>query len=139
MIKALHEARIPTALRNIFVNLIEGNYTQIRANNRSTKPIFFLKGILQKGPLSPTLFNMAINRILDIITHPDLTKEHGFQLCEELENLILACFADDMALIANSLTSAIFLTELTIKLLAQIGLQVNLKNVLPYQLSTVTW
>lgn len=128
MKKTLQEARIPTALRNVIINLVEGNYTQIRANGKSTKPIFFKNGLLQGGPLSPTLFNMAINRILDIINHPDLVMEHGFQLCEELENLLSICFADDTALITNSLRSAIILTELTIKLLAQIGLQVNLSK-----------
>lgn len=46
-IKTLHEARIPTALRNIITNLVEGNYTQIRANNKSSKPIIFRNGILQ--------------------------------------------------------------------------------------------
>lgn len=128
MIKTLNEARIPTALRNIIINLIEGNYTQIKTKNSMTKPILFKKGILQGGPLSPTLFIMAINRILDIITQADILMEHGFELCEELERLIVACFADDTALFANSLQSAIFLTELTINLLAKIGLQVNLNK-----------
>lgn len=125
MIRTLQEARIPTSLRNIIINLIEDNYTQIRANGKCTKPITFMKGILQGGPLSPTLFNMAIDKILNIISQPELVTEHGFKLCEELENVILACFADDTALIANSLQSAILLTELTILLLEKIGLEVN--------------
>jgi len=72
IIKILHFHSIPTHLRNLIISLIVDNKTQILTAEGKTKIIHFLYALLQGSPVSPFLFNIAIDPVLDALTEKEL-------------------------------------------------------------------
>ena len=84
-----------------------------------TEPIQTERGVRQGCPLSPTLFAMGINHILqDLTKREEGVSVHGIKL----NNM---SFADDLALLANSGSDLQKLLDLTADSLRKVGLRLN--------------
>ncbi|KAJ4426387.1 hypothetical protein ANN_27201 [Periplaneta americana] len=81
---------------------------------KETRRLELLYKKFKGSPLSPTLFNLAINGIIKDLTDNEVSHAHGFSLDPTLDNLSAIAFADDIALISsseNGITSLISLAE----------------------------
>jgi hypothetical protein len=116
---------IPEALRETIISLTCHNSVQIEANRSKSKRIQIKRGVPQGAPMSPTLFNLAIDHIIKELTEKSVSDEYGYSLIKELENLSAVGFADDIAVIGNSARSAAELASMAERGLREIGLTLN--------------
>jgi len=125
LIKILHSHPIPTHLRNLIISLIIDNKNQIMTADGKTKIINFLFALLQGSPLSPFLFNIAIDPVLDALTEKEVSNEFGFSLDPSLEKLTNQCFADDDCIFSNSLFGATELIKMAKYWFDSLGLKIS--------------
>ena len=123
--RALRSAGVPTKLADLIINLQTNNLTQIETQKGKTKPITLLRGVMQGSPLSPSLYNIATNHILDDLTEESISSHYGKILCSDLPPLTVLGFADDTAIIGKDKNAALELTRIAIQRFAEIGLEVN--------------
>lgn len=116
---------MPNNLRTVIIDLIEGNSIQVETGLNKTKPIQLLKGVTQGSPLSPSLFNLAINGTVKELTEEEVSKEFGFTLMPELPNISALAFADDIAILGKDEESTQELINITINSFMAIGLNIN--------------
>jgi len=121
----LNNTLMPDSLRNLIFDLVERNYTTIQANGMKSTKIFFHRGLLQGAPLSPILFNISIDFILNELSNQEVSTNYGVNIVSELPNLSIVGFADDLVNIGKNKLSAIELSNSTIEKLKEIGLQIN--------------
>ena len=124
----LNALPIPSKLTSLILKLQEGNTTQIEVQNTKTKPIPLNRGVMQGSPLSPALYNLATDHILEEVSHEEILENHGFSLIQGLPNLSVMGFADDILLIGKNDQSAAHLTEIVISRLKEIGLETNVNK-----------
>ena len=123
--RTLESQAIPNQLRDLVWTLQNGNYTRLEVSGNKSAPIMFERGILQGAPLSPLIFNLCIDYVLNSLTEKEVSSQFGFTLVPTLDNLSSLCFADDTCLIANSKISAAELTVMATILFEQCGLEIN--------------
>jgi hypothetical protein len=83
------------ALCRMLEKLFDGNTTQLVVSGVKSRPIANLRGLLQGSSLSPLLFNLFINALLEeLLQAPKVTTSR-------VSTNVLA-FADDLALVAES-------------------------------------
>ena len=105
--------------------LLKHNSIKVDLGMKKSEPICINRSVPQGGPLSPMLFNIAINHIFNEVCDPIFAEQYGYKLYEDLPALSMLGFADDLAIIANSPEAACRITELVQSLLQQIGLKIN--------------
>ena len=123
--RSLDSVAMPPNLRKLLSQLLINNHVQIEVANGKTKPIPVNTGVPQGSPLSPTLFNLALDNIIRDLNDTELSAAYGFSLNPALSNLSAIAFADDIALISRSdigIQSLISLAENNLSLL---GLTIN--------------
>lgn len=125
LLLSLESAALPESLKNLIWSLQQGNFTRILSNGNKTKQIYFKKGVLQGSPLSPILFNIAIDFVLRELSEHEISKHFGCSVTPDLDPISALGFADDTALVANSRTSAAELIWMAKHLFEQIGLSIN--------------
>ena len=119
------------------MELQKGNSTVIEAQGRRTDPININCGVLQGTPLSPALYNIATDFILDELTEPTISAKYGYQLVPHLPNLTYMGFTDDTVIIANNQENAAILTNMAKESFNEIGLQLNASK--SVSINIVTW
>jgi len=124
----LRTLHIPDSLRNMLLNLINRNCTQIETNGKKSQDIFFNRGLFQGSPLSSILFNLSIDHILKDLSEHDVSSEFGYYINQSLEKLSIMGFMDDTMLIANSKESGIHLYKMSKDLFSEIGLNLNINK-----------
>ena len=112
-------------LQSMVIELVTANETQVESKNGKTSTIKMRCGVPQGAPTSPTIFNLAIDHILKEIADPDLEKEFGFKIDDEVGHINILAFADDIVVIAKNPKAADFLVNLVSQRLAEIGLKLN--------------
>lgn len=115
----------PSQLVNLIGALQEANTTQIQSNNKRTKIIQLRKGVMQGSPLSPALYNLTTDHILNELCEPTIASKFGFELVAGLPPMTVLGFADDTVLIGKNEASATELAKLAIKRFSEIGLKLN--------------
>lgn len=86
----------------IVANLYEGTKKQIMTSDGPTDPILLLSGVKEGGPLSPILFNLAMEPVLRAILK--LQDDTGYKLLADGAAgscLNLLAYADDPVLVAK--------------------------------------
>lgn len=107
------------------MSLLKNNTIRLEVGKKYSKPITINCSVPQGGPLSPQLFNIAINYIYNEVCDKQFSNLHGYQIEPDLDALCLTGFADDQAVTSNSKESAIRIINLTKSLFEKIGLSIN--------------
>lgn len=95
VINILQEKNVPTSLIRLIKNLNMEQKTRIKVNGDLTEEIDMEQGIRQGDSLSPMLFNLLMDKIIDSIrTKP------GYRIGRQ--NINIVCYADDAVLVADS-------------------------------------
>ena len=63
----LNEMNFPSNIKNIIKDTYDGGYTKIRIGNEESTRIKIGQGVKQGCPLSPTIFNLCINPLLNTL------------------------------------------------------------------------
>ena len=124
----LQSLRIPQKLSTLIMNLQEGNITQIETKNQKTNSITFQRGVLQGSPLSPCLYNIATDHILEELSEQSLASRYGFSLIKEEPKITIMGFADDTVIVGKNLQAATELTKIALHRFGEIGLNVSLSK-----------
>lgn len=88
--------QVPEPLVHLMGEMYKDNITSIQAANKEKVEIELRRGVKQGDPLSPLLFNLALESIIN-----DLDKNtEGVKIGEG--NLAIMAFADDLVLIGKN-------------------------------------
>ena len=126
--KTLASLSLPPKLSQLIIELQQNNTTQIEVNHKKSKPIVIQRGVMQGSPLSPSLYNIATNHILEELSSDENSEEFGFKISPDLPNLTVMGFADDTLIVGNSMESAERLTKMALTKFEEIGLTINIKK-----------
>lgn len=124
--KTLFSLPIPLSLCESILNLLKDNTTQIETIKGKTQKIFLNKGVPQGSPLSPTLFNLAIDFILEDLA--DVNEQFGYKLTDFLPPVSVLGFADDTVLVSRDKKSLEILYYMAVDLFKTIGLSLNISK-----------
>ena len=125
---SLEQHGVSSNLKDLIMSLLENNSIRIHVNREASECIQIKRSVPQGGPLSPTLFNLAINYIFEELTEPNFANTYGFQLNENLDSLCLTGFADDLVVTSGQTSGAVRVAEQVTSLFETIGLRVNPKK-----------
>ena len=81
---------------NMIMAVYENSHTQFRRHNHVSQPVGLHRGVKQGCPLSPTLFNMAIDGLINTLAQ----SEEGYRLGEEIVSV--QAYADDIVIISDT-------------------------------------
>ncbi|KAG8225596.1 hypothetical protein J437_LFUL004164 [Ladona fulva] len=98
IVRTLVEMAMPNTLVRLITEMYEGVSTQIEASSGTTPRVEITRGVRQGDPLSPLLFNLAIEPLLRAALVRKETA--GYQL--GLRKLCVLAYVDDAVLIARS-------------------------------------
>lgn len=112
-------------MARLIMALLSNNKIRVDTGRERTEQIQIRRSVPQGGPLSPMLFNTAIDYVYDEICDSDFAREYGFKLADGHDPLILTGFADDQVITANSVESALRVVNLIQDLFSAIGLEIN--------------
>lgn len=101
---ALRWYHIPEQLANIIFKYYEMLVATIEGCDWSTKSFAYEIGVFQGCVISPLLFNMVFNLLLDCLTH--LSTKNGYTLKESKVSVHDLAYADDLTIIAKRIGSA---------------------------------
>lgn len=116
---------MPNNLRDLVIDLLQGNHIQVECGKNKTPNIELKRGVAQGSPISPVLFNLAIDDIIKNLTEHEIAQYYGFSINPDVANISALAFADDIALIAKNDVAACKLLNLALDNLTEIGLHVN--------------
>jgi len=94
----LKSRHIPDTLLKATVDIYTQNKMLIKFNNKLSKLVEINKGVCQGCPLSPTLFNIYLDKIITTWQSKDIT---GIKLSKN-QQLSMLLFADDQLIIADT-------------------------------------
>lgn len=76
--QTLHTFPVPSKLKNLIIALLKGNTTSVSIKRTSkTGQISMQKLVAQGAPLSPILFNMALDFLLKELSEKQVVEEYG--------------------------------------------------------------
>lgn len=96
VVHVLEEKQISPKIIQIIKTLNTNNKTRIKTNNKLTEEIPTSIGIRQGDSLSPTLFNIIMDKIIDSVK----TADRGYRIGKR--EIKIVCYADDAVLLAES-------------------------------------
>lgn len=123
--KSLKSKGISDNLHDLIMSLLTNNSVEISMGREKSNPIPINCSVPQGGPLSPIIFNIAVDFIYEEICDSQYVSLNGYALNDNFDPLCLSGFADDNAVTARSENAAIRTIELVESLFLKIGLQMN--------------
>ncbi|XP_025262540.1 uncharacterized protein LOC112637315 [Camponotus floridanus] len=94
--RALVRSGVPGGLVNVWNSMYDGCSTRVRTAEGYTTPVLIRSGVRQGCPLSPIVFDLAIDSVLRAVTAVDV----GFDLLGSRHSIV--AYADDIALVADT-------------------------------------
>lgn len=107
------------------MQLLFNNTVEISVGKRSSNRIEVKRGVPQGAPLSPMIFNIAIDFIYEELCDSTFADKHGYKLNDKYDPLCLTGFADDQAVSSHSESTVVRIIDLLQTLFAKIGLEMN--------------
>jgi hypothetical protein len=104
---------------------MSNNSSKLEVNKKYSTTITMRRGVTQGSPLSPTLFNLCQDFFLKQIADADVSSIHGFKIHQDVENIAIVGFADDITIIAKNLASATTHVNIAKNLYSAVGMQIN--------------
>ena len=113
--RALRFHYVPDHIVNIVSDIYTDTSVQVAHSSTTTPLIYVKRGVLQGDPCSPLLFNMCFNTLM-ITVSKNKYKQYGYLWGpnNSLHSCSFLQFADDTALVSNSLDGAQALLNITI-------------------------
>jgi len=124
LINTLKGKGVASNLLGAITGLLTHNTVKVQVGRRETEPIAIMRSVPQGGPMSPTLFNIATDFVLDRISDR-FEETHGFQLEEGTPNICITAFADDTTVSARSTEACAEVMGEVKELYGRIGLSLN--------------
>jgi len=121
----LNSIGLPRAFADIVKDMYTNAFATLQSKRGETCPLEIKRGVKQGDPLSPILFNLAIEPILRTVAN---LKEHlGFKGYDNKYHNVQA-FADDIVLIANSPEALDYISTVADNHFNMIGLSINVSK-----------
>lgn len=95
VILLLQKRQVPYKLIRLIENIYTLNTVQAKVKNQLTEPIAVEQGIRQGDSLSPALFNIVIDEVINKVT-----SKRGYRMGQK--QISIVCYADDAMIAANS-------------------------------------
>jgi len=136
MIKiGLEKKGVPNFIINFIRNMYQGCNTSIKAAENEHVKIELKRGVKQGDPLSPLLFNLAIEPIIEQISKETM----GISINEKSVSIL--AFADDVVLIAKDVTEATKQVKYINEYLTNIGMSLSVSKCASFQVihKNKTW
>ena len=115
---------IPEPIRNLVSSLYSKYHNSVLTNNFITNPIEIKRGVLQGDCLSPLLFNMCINTLINSIKNEQVRclgyvwdvgfTKHWFQFAHD--TAIISALQEDNQLLCNVFTKWTIWADLSIRI-----------------------
>jgi hypothetical protein len=125
---ALSKHGIPDSVRAAITRAYHKSTTTIRYRG-SNIPINLERGVKQGDPLSPYIFNILVDPLLD-----QLEQQKGYTI-DERHSISCLAFADDLLLIADSQPKAQHLLDLTEAYFAKLDMKIAVKKCASFQIA----
>ena len=119
VMKALYRKGVPSDVKNLIDDLYTDATTTISTSTKSTRPISINSGVKQGCPLSPFLFNLIIDDLIEQLHVTNL----GANIHDE--RIPIMGFADDLILIEETSFGMDALLKRCEKFFDERGLSVN--------------
>ena len=95
VIERLREKEVPEQIVRVIKELNTDTIARTQSHNQTLGPVIIKNGIRQGDSLSPMLFNLIMDKIME-----NLPKELGYRMGNDPIHII--CYTDDAVLIADS-------------------------------------
>ena len=118
---------IPEHLRKTGISFYEDASTTIECSNGRTDAVTVRRGVLQGDPLSPLLFNICNDFVLQDLNRECIRSKYGFTVNGDLALTVFA-FADDLVIVTCDRKSMEIISSDIVNKLRSIGLAVNQKK-----------
>ncbi|KAL1446364.1 hypothetical protein WDU94_005663, partial [Cyamophila willieti] len=122
--KALDRTNTPDLLKNIIIDCQSNNKVVLEVGADKSSSIEIKQGLMQGAPLSPLLYNIATNHILDEVTEEGLVNNLGAKVIDNVKMLAQA-FADDICLLCKSVEAAETMYNVINTRLLELGMKLN--------------
>ncbi|KAL1452451.1 hypothetical protein WDU94_006682 [Cyamophila willieti] len=122
--KSLDRTKAPILLKNIIMDCQMSNRTHFEVGVDKSTGVVIKKGLMQGAPLSPLLYNIATNHVMEEITEEGLVNSMGVKVVDD-EKLVALAFADDICLLCKSLEAAETIYALIKARLSELGMDLN--------------
>ena len=127
--RALRRHNIDQALRTYIIDAYSNATTTISCGQTTTSGIKLLRGVKQGDPLSPILFNLILDELLD-----SLPSHIGVKVGESSINSL--AFADDLILTSETPTGMGHLISLTKDFFNKRNMSINVKKCFSMRMTT---
>ncbi|KAI5732807.1 hypothetical protein M8J76_004346 [Diaphorina citri] len=122
--KSLDCSNTPEFLKNIIMDCQSENRIVLEIGHDKSSSIEIKQGLMQGAPLSPLLYNVATNHIIDEITEEGLVNNLGVKIVDGVKMLAQA-FADDICLLCKSVDAAQTMYNMIDARLKKLGMSLN--------------
>lgn len=125
IVRSLEARGVSHDLKNAISALLCSNKIRINVGAHATGAIDVLRGVPQGGPLSSSMFNLAIDHLYHEVCDHDFSENYGYKLGDGHDSVILTGFADDQAVSARGVRAGERVIDCVQRRLAEIGLDIN--------------